>query len=108
MSVIKDSTEIDISYENISAVCPFCGHKNTFNRRSDLGDTEPIDRREVNCGRCGQRFGITGDTVNPLYEMLSAGIALRFSGIICAAVIVPSANARRTRRNLSFDIYIRL
>jgi len=70
MSVIKDSTEINTSYENFSAVCPFCGHENTFNRRSDLRDTEPIDRREVNCGRCGRPFGITGDSVNPAHEML--------------------------------------
>jgi hypothetical protein len=65
-------TPIEMSYENIVAVCPFCGERNTFNRVSDLNDLNPIASKEVQCSNnnCKMKFRINGDIINQPYELL--------------------------------------
>lgn len=68
----RDLVDIDASYENVSAVCPKCGVRNTFNRASDIGHFSPIDGLNVVCQdeRCAAPFRIGGDLVNSAHEML--------------------------------------
>lgn len=66
------ASEIDATYETISATCTHCGELNTYNRVSDLGTCEAIDSLEVKCQHeaCGKPFRVTGDLINPAHEML--------------------------------------
>jgi hypothetical protein len=72
MTGIPCAQEIQTTYENFSARCPWCGFKNIFNRASDLEDLEPIAHKQVVCLNrdCGQPFTISGDLINPAFEML--------------------------------------
>jgi len=72
MTSIRDATETRASYENFFARCPWCEVENVFNRKTDLGDVQPIARKEVHClnPSCGKLFAITGDSVNSAHEML--------------------------------------
>ncbi len=59
-------------YENFYATCPYCKHKNIFNRKSDLGTSELISFKTVTClsEDCGHEFNINGDDFVTAYEML--------------------------------------
>jgi hypothetical protein len=72
MAGIPCAEEIQTTYENFTARCPWCGFKNIFNRASDLEDLEPIAHKQVVCLNrdCEQRFTISGDSINPAFEML--------------------------------------
>ena len=63
---------IAATYENLSAVCEHCGHRNLFNRATDLPTLEPVSGLDVVClnKTCGKTFRIYGDTINPAFEML--------------------------------------
>ncbi len=60
------------TYENLYVECPWCGHANIFNRKSDLGSLSAIDSRQVSCDspNCLRAFHISGDVINPSYEMI--------------------------------------
>ena len=60
------------TYENLHVECPWCGRPNIFNRKSDLGDFDPIDCRQVTCTspRCSRSFHVSGDMINPAYQMI--------------------------------------
>ena len=62
----------DKNYENVVATCPFCNHKNTFNRATDLKNLSMIMNEEVQCQNdsCRKPFRIVGDIANPSYELL--------------------------------------
>lgn len=68
----RHATDVEFTYENVVAICPWCGQRNIYNRVSDLRDTEPIAHREVTClaPDCQKRLIITGDSINAAYEML--------------------------------------
>ncbi len=70
MDELRYASEIETTYENFIAICPYCGHKNIFNRVSDLKDTEPIAFTKVNCFKCNKQFAINGDKINPNYQIL--------------------------------------
>lgn len=63
---------VEMSYENVVAICPSCGLRNTFNRASDLKDLSPIMDKEVHClnNKCQKLFRINGDIINLPYELL--------------------------------------
>lgn len=63
---------ISATYENVSAVCEYCGYKNLYNRATDLPTREPISGLDVICQNkaCKKIFRIYGDTINPAFEML--------------------------------------
>jgi len=60
------------TYENLHVECPWCGHPNIFNRKSDLRSFDPIDCRQVSCDSpdCSRAFHVSGDMINPAYEMI--------------------------------------
>lgn len=58
------------NYENFIAVCPICGHRNIYNRCTDLKTFKPISGRDVECFNCHKTFRITGDLVCLPYEYL--------------------------------------
>lgn len=72
MSDIPYATDKWTSYENFTALCPWCGERSIFNRVSDLMDCEPIFSKTVAClsQSCGKPFNINGDRVNSAHEML--------------------------------------
>jgi hypothetical protein len=62
----------DKNYENVVATCPFCNHRNTFNRATDLKKLTLIIDEEVHCQNesCQKPFRIVGDIANPSFELL--------------------------------------
>jgi hypothetical protein len=72
MTEVPYCTEYQGKYETFEAVCPHCGHRNVFNRASDLGDLRGISHKQVTClaGPCGQPFIIGGDLVDPPHLLL--------------------------------------
>lgn len=70
---MSNSTQLEASYENVSANCPACGHRNLLNRATDIGHLAPVANAQVTCGACGAPFTIHGDLVNPGHEMLLLG-----------------------------------
>jgi len=64
------ATTTAFTHENITAACPLCHHSNTFNRVTDLRDTNPVDLKRVRCQSCAEPFFINGDSINPVYEKL--------------------------------------
>ena len=72
MSQVPQGKDMKSTYENIIVCCPSCGRENIFNRASDLKDIGPIDYREVSCpfADCAKPFYLSGDFINPAYEML--------------------------------------
>jgi hypothetical protein len=66
------STDTETTYENFIAVCPVCGHRNVFNRASDLCTFEPIAFKTVVCQNtpCRNKFNINGDLINPAHQAL--------------------------------------
>lgn len=60
------------TYENLYVECPWCGHPNILNRKSDLAGSGPIDRIEVPCSSpdCSRSFHVSGDMISPAYEMI--------------------------------------
>lgn len=66
------STDTEGTYENFIAVCPVCGHRNVFNRASDLCTFEPIAFKTVTCQNpsCRDDFNINGDRINPAHQAL--------------------------------------
>lgn len=58
------------NYENIIAECPKCFNVNTFNRKSDLGTTDPIDHKEMNCLECKAPFNINGGLICENYKYM--------------------------------------
>ena len=64
--------DIEPTYENVYAVCPQCGRRNIFNRVTDLGTTEPIAGKAINCesADCDVELWITNDRINPAHEAL--------------------------------------
>jgi hypothetical protein len=68
----SSAADIDATYETISAACSHCGERSVYNRVSDLGTTQAIDSLEVTCQHegCRKAFHVTGDLINPAYEML--------------------------------------
>lgn len=72
MTKIPDVIKKQTSYENFTAWCPLCNFKNIYNRVTDLGDVRPIGHKQVNCLNpdCVQPFNISGDSINPAYQML--------------------------------------
>lgn len=59
-------------YENFVADCPVCNTENTFNRVSDLGTTEVIDGKDVECQNpeCAKPFRVVGDSVDSKHQTL--------------------------------------
>ncbi len=72
MTDIPEAKKTNPTFENITAECPWCGKENIFNRASDLKTFEVIASRIVKCQntQCGKHFNISGDAINPAYEML--------------------------------------
>ena len=72
MEHIPRAKDIQTSYENFIARCPWCGGENIFNRASDLKDFQPIDYREVSCLNpdCSKPFYLNADVIDPAYQML--------------------------------------
>ena len=72
MNEVPEGKNMEGTYERFIASCPWCGRRNVFNRASDLGDFEPIDHKDVSClfPDCSKPFFLTGDTINPAYEMV--------------------------------------
>ena len=60
----------DCNYENFIDVCPRCGYRNIYNRRTDLKTFDPIGGLDVECFNCHKNFWITGDEVNAPYRYL--------------------------------------
>lgn len=58
---------IETTYENFIAMCPECGHRNIFNRISDLKTTQPISFKKVHCFKCDSIFGINRDRIQARY-----------------------------------------
>ena len=58
------------TYENFIAYCPYCGHKNIYNRRDDLKTVQPISNKKVTCFSivCNNDFYINGDMLAEKYE----------------------------------------
>ena len=58
-------------YEIIAARCDGCGSLCTFNRVEDIGDPGPYySGRYVVCTECGRPFWVSGDAIEPAYELL--------------------------------------
>lgn len=58
-------------YETITARCDECGSLSILNRVDDIGDPGPYDYGcYVGCAECGRPFWISGDTMEPAYELL--------------------------------------
>jgi hypothetical protein len=70
MNHIPEGIDMEPTYENFTAHCPWCGHENKFNRASDLKDSAPIDHRDVACFACSKPFYLTSDVISPAYEMM--------------------------------------
>ncbi len=70
MTEIPDAEVKQTTYENFIASCPSCQFVNVFNRASDLKDLSRIPHRQVNCRNCSQPFILSGDSINPSYQML--------------------------------------
>jgi len=70
LKAIPVVSEQNTSYENFEARCPLCQHWNIFNRASDLKTYAPIGGLEVSCHGCYKQIWITGDRINPAFEML--------------------------------------
>ena len=60
----------DRDYETVTAQCDECGSLCTFNRVDDIGDPGPYSGRYVGCTECGRPFWISGDAIDPAYELL--------------------------------------
>lgn len=60
------------NYESIIVICPFCNEEIIYNRITDLGMTESIARKEVDClnEKCRKTFAIISDSVNSKSSML--------------------------------------
>ena len=56
-------------YETITARCDECGSLCNFNRVVDIGDPGPYSGRYVGCTVCGRPFWISGDAMDPAYEL---------------------------------------
>jgi hypothetical protein len=58
-------------YETITARCDECGSLCTFNRVDDIGDPGPYySGPYVGCTECGRPFRVSGDAMDPAYELL--------------------------------------
>jgi hypothetical protein len=58
-------------YETITARCDECGSLSILNRVDDIGDPGPYDSGSyVGCAECGRPFWISGDAIEPAYELL--------------------------------------
>lgn len=57
-------------FENIRVTCPYCNNVNIFNRISDLNTTELVTSLDVICASCGRNLLLSGDIINPAYQML--------------------------------------
>src|SRR5215210_8224212 len=56
-------------YETVTAWCDECASLNIFNRIDDIGHPGPYSGRDVTCLECGKPFWISGDIINPAYEL---------------------------------------
>lgn len=70
MSITLYATETEATYENFIAVCPTCGHRNVYNRATDLKTFEAISFRVVVCEQpeCHAEFNINNDRINPAHQ----------------------------------------
>jgi hypothetical protein len=78
MSLERPTVHIaNAGHENIDVVCPLCGVISRYNRRSDLGTTEPIGGREIICANsdCRSPLWVVGDSVNDVFETLLSDCA---------------------------------
>jgi hypothetical protein len=57
-------------YETVTAECEHCGSLRVYNRIDDIGEPGPYDGRYIECLVCQRQFRISGDTINPAYELL--------------------------------------
>jgi hypothetical protein len=106
MTEVLCAQETQTTYENFTARCPWCGFKNIFNRASDLQDLEPIAHKQVTCLNpdCGQQFAISGDLINPAFEMLIHDCYELLSTKRYAYCILNSAQAFE----VFFSLYLRV
>jgi len=86
---------LESTYENVYAECPHCGHRNVFNRASDLKTFEPIAGLDVACEKAGCRrpFRIVSDRINPAHESLlfdSADLLSRKQYMQCVLAVAQS------------------
>jgi len=56
-------------YETVTAVCERCGARCVFNRIADIGHPGPYAGRSVTCLHCSKDFWISGDLINPAYDL---------------------------------------
>jgi RNase P subunit RPR2 len=61
---------IDSNYERVQTVCDGCDKVNIYSRVSDLRTVASVDGKSVSCQQCGKELWISGDTMNPAYQML--------------------------------------
>jgi hypothetical protein len=60
--------DLEPTYENFYATCPYCRDRNIFNRVSDLKTEGLISGKPVQCLKCDNEFWINGDIINPPFE----------------------------------------
>jgi hypothetical protein len=65
-------------YETVTAKCEHCGSLCVFNRIDDIGDPGPYAGRSIECLVCRKQFWISGDIINPAYELLVFAARERF------------------------------
>lgn len=69
----------DPDYETVSAECAHCGALCVFNRIDDIGEPGPYAGRYVECFECREQFWISGDIINPAYQLLVFTARERFA-----------------------------
>jgi hypothetical protein len=70
--IVPNALNMNPTYENFEADCPYCKRRNIFNRASDLGTFALIPGRNINClyDDCSKKFRISGDLINGAWEMM--------------------------------------
>lgn len=68
--MFSELPECIFDYENVIVACPHCGKENIYNRVSDLKTIKWVSSFSANCMHCGKIIPLSGDFINPAYQMI--------------------------------------